>query len=137
MEDYASRDIMKQSSVEAAGKVNRKRLKKFKSDTFGGVFTFNAGSGENSELSDGHPRKLRNKRPTDLDITTFFQRSEPIEEVEEREMKTDPQKVLNEMMQEPGLNEKIFKMFTQFKREDDDDDESQLRTPTSPDDIEV
>ena len=136
MDDYASRDIMKQTSVETTGKVTRKRLKKFKSDTFGGVFTFNAGSSENSEL-DGHHRKLRNKRPTDLDITTFFQRSEPIDEVEEKEMKTDPQKVLNEMMQEPGLNEKIFKMFTQFKREDDDDDESQLRTPTSPDDLEV
>ena len=115
--------------------MTRKRLKKFKSDTFGGVFTFNVGS-ENSDCSDGHHHRLRNKRPMDLDITTFFQKSEPIDEVKEKDNKTDGQKVLHEMMQEPGLNEKIFKMFSQAKMEDDDDDESQLRTPSSPDDLE-
>ena len=43
---------------------------------------------------------------------------------------TDPKKVLQDMMREPGLNEKIFKMFSSFKKVDEkDDDESQGRTP--------
>ena len=85
IDDYASRDISKQNSLEMTGKVTRKRLKKFKSDTFGGVFTFNSGSGENCELTDGQHHKMRNKRPTDLDFQTYFQKSESIEEIEEKD----------------------------------------------------
>ena len=88
----------------------KRRLKKFKSDTFGGTFSFNAGS-ENSDLSDGH-QIAENKKSTDIGFSTYFKTSKPVNKSAIIGHQTDPRKVLREMMQEPGLNEKIFKMFS-------------------------
>ena len=55
-----------------------------------------------------------------------------------KRIQTDPQQVLAKMMKEPGLHEKIFKMFSQIKKEDSDDEDCtpDERTPKSLEQIE-
>ena len=79
--------MSKQFSLETSGTTKiRKRLKKFKSDTFGGTFTFNAScSAENSDLSDGHRHKnaknTNKQRLNEIDFSAYFKLStKPIEE---------------------------------------------------------
>ena len=62
-----------------------------------------------------------------MDISkTLFKGSEP---EKYKYNKTYGQKVLHEMMQEPGLNEKIFKMFSKLNKKDDEDDELEPSSP--------
>ena len=122
-----------------SGKKERKTLKKFKSENFGNIFNFNSSSDVKSDLSDKHRVGADDKdieEEIDPEFATYFKNpdskgrfNETIKDAATGNY-TDPKKVLQDMMREPGLNEKIFRMFSSFKKVDDkEDDESQGRTP--------